>query len=243
MPKKKDKRTRSGAPAWMVTYSDMVTLLMIFFVLLMASGEVDVVKTRIILSAFEGKLGLLKGGKSLSPGDFENMGQSIESLPSSKRARFLSKSYEKAVTIFKPDIKAKKMRVFETERGIVISLLSDLLFEGGSAEVNFEDVRGILENVRLLMEDPDFQNRIQIEGHTDDVAYKSEDFRDNWELSIGRSWAVLNALRLIPSLAKFDENKVSIHGYGSTRPLNNNETPEGRVYNRRVDIVFSHENF
>ncbi len=225
----------------MVTFSDMTTLLMVFFVLLIASGEVKIIKTKIILSAFSGKLGLLKGGKSLSPGEFENMGQSIESLPSTKKARFLSKSYKKAISVFKPEIKSKKVRVIETERGIIISLMSDLLFEGGTAAINFNDVRDILGNVRLLMDDPDFDNHLQIEGHTDSVDYRGTDFRDNWHLSTERAWSVLNALKLIPSLSDFDENQISIHGYGGTRPVESNDTPEGRAYNRRVDIVFINE--
>ena len=225
----------------MVTFSDIVTLLMIFFVLLMAVGDIKIVKTRIILSAFEGKLGLLKGGQSLSPGQFENMGQRIESLPSSQRSRFLSKSYKKAISLFEPEIKSRKVRILENQRGLIVSLMSDVMFEGGSDVVAFEDVRNILENIRLLLDHADFEGRIQIEGHTDSIDYKGETFKDNWDLSTSRAWSVFNALRLIPSLKRFDESRISLHGYGSTRPIENNDTPEGRTYNRRVDIIFSHD--
>ena len=237
---RKDPISRRATP-WLLTYSDIVTLLMIFFVLLMATGDVKIIKTRIILSAFEGKLGVLRGGQSLSPGAFENMGQRIESLPSTERSRFLSKSYKKAINLFQPEIKSRKLRVLETERGLVISLMSDVLFEGGSADVHFEDIKSTLENLRLLIETLDDDQKILIEGHTDSIDYEGHAYKDNWDLSTARAWSILNALRLIPSLTAFDESKVSIHGYGRTRPVENNDTPEGRAYNRRVDIIFSHK--
>ena len=69
----------------MTTFADLVTLLMVFFVMLMAAGDTKIVKTLIILSAFEGKLGILSGGQSLSPGQFESMGQNLQALPSIKK--------------------------------------------------------------------------------------------------------------------------------------------------------------
>ena len=82
----------------MTTFADIVTLLMVFFVMLIASGETKIVKTLIILSAFEGKLGVLQGGQSLSPGEFENRGRNIESLPSSRRAQSLEKALKRATS-------------------------------------------------------------------------------------------------------------------------------------------------
>ena len=242
MAKKKERKKEEGAAAWMVTFSDMTTLLMVFFVMLIAAGDVKIVKTRIILSAFDGKLGLLKGGKSISPGDFENVGQTIESLPSNQKAKSLSRSFEKAVSIFQPEIKSKKVRVTENERGVIISLMSDVFFEGKSAKIDYESVKSTLENLKLLMSNSDFTHQVQIEGHTDNNPYVGDDFKDNWDLSVERAWSILNALKLIPSLHAFDESKVSIHGYGSVKPIEDNTTPEGQAYNRRVDLVFTRKN-
>jgi len=221
----------------MLTYSDMVTLLLVFFVMLMATGESKIIKTRIILSAFNGKLGLLDGGQTFAPGDFENMGQRIESLPSVKQGKSLSKSKKKAVSIFKPETFNKKVRVTEDERGIVISLMTDLLFEPSSAKVNVAEIQAVLENVRHLIDTADFSGNVRIEGHTDDRPYNGSQFRNNWELSAQRALSVLEALKNIPSLTSFDESKISVAGYGSTRPVESNDTPEGRELNRRVDII------
>ena len=221
----------------MVTFTDLIILLMVFFVMLMSIGDIKTVKTLIILSAFEGKLGILSGGQSLTEGTFENMGQNIESLPSNKKEKLFSKAKKKAIAVLKPEIKTKKVRITEDERGIIISLMTDFLFEPNSAKVNMGQIRGVLENLRLLIDLEEFDSHIRIEGHTDERTPQNTEFEDNWDLSIKRAWSVLNALRMVPSLTEFDERKVSIHGYGDTRPVESNDTPEGRQYNRRVDII------
>ena len=220
-----------------ITFSDMSTLLLVFFVILLTIGETKKVKQMIILSTFEGRLGLLQGGQSFSPRQFETMGASIESLTSFKNARKLSESIKEAKFILDAEIKSKKIRVTEDERGIVISLMSDIFFEPGDYKVRIKDVVEILENIRAVIDNRGFKNKIHIEGFTDSVDFGNEEIKDNWDLSAKRAWAVLKALEAIPSLTKFDEEKVSIHGYGSSRPLESNETPEGRAANRRVDIV------
>lgn len=238
---KKKCNCEKGAPKWMVTFSDMVTLLLVFFVMLMATGEVNVVKTMIVLSAFEGKLGLMQGGMSLSPGEFENMGQNIESLPSSRRGSSLDKAKNRAVSQFQSQIQSKRMRVTEDERGIIISLFTDMLFKPGQAELEYEAVKDILENMRLLIDSLPTSQKIRIEGHTDDLDYEGQDFKDNWDLSAARAWAVLDALKYVPSLSTFREEMVSLVAYAHTRPVVPNTSPENRQQNRRVDIILLRE--
>ena len=232
---------RYRTQGWIVTFADMVTLLMVFFVMLIAVREAKIIKTFIILSAFEGKLGLLEGGKSLSPDRFEEMGQRIESLPSFRRGKSLSRALKKASATFKPDIEAKRMRITEEARGIRVSLFTDFLFAPNSARLNMEASRRVMENLKLLLTSGEFDNHIAIEGHTDARPYSGREYKDNWDLSFQRAWVVLNGLRFIPALQELDESKLSLHGYGPTRPVESNETPEGRQYNRRVDIVLIHD--
>ena len=233
---KKEYTKKENHNFW-VTFSDMSTLLLVFFIVLLTIGETTKVKQMIILSTFEGRLGLLKGGQSLSPNQFETMGASVESLTSFKNAKSLSTSKRDAKFVLDAEIKSKKLRITEDERGVVISLMSDVFFEPGDYKIKMEDVVRTLENIRTLIDNREFKNKIHIEGFTDSVDASSEAIEDNWDLSVKRAWAVLKALKAIPSLTKFDEEKVSIHGYGSSRALEANETPEGRAANRRVDIV------
>ena len=120
--------------------------------------------------------------------------------------------------------------------------MTDLLFEPGSADIRISDIHPTLENLRLLIANEAFDNLVRLEGHTDRRPYRGTAFKDNWDLSVQRAWSVFNALRMIPSLHEFDEKRISIHGYAHTRPVEPNDTPEGRAYNRRVDVVLLREN-
>ncbi len=223
---------------WLTTYSDLVTLLMVFFIFLISFGEVKKVKTQIILSAFSGKLGVKSGGEALvSTAEFQTLGQSFETLPSAKPENSLERSTNSYTAIFNPFVQSRRVRVVENERGTVISLFSDVFFEADSAKFDRENAREILENIRLLIDSPDFKGKVLIEGHSDNIPYQGTEFRDSWDLSLERAWVVFSELSALSSIYPFDESRVSLHGYGPTLPIEDNRSPEGRAYNRRVDIV------
>ena len=206
--------------------------------MLISFGEVKEIKTRIILSAFSGKLGVLGGGQTISPAaEFEALGESFEALPSTQQEDSLQRKDSPASEIFRPYVQTKRVRLIENEEGITISLFTDAFFDKDSADLDFGQVREVLENIRLLLDSDTFVGEILIEGHTDNIPYRGEEFKDSWDLSTERAWSVLQALRDIPSIYPLDERRVSIHGYGPNRPIERSDTPEGRAYNRRVDIV------
>ncbi|MDY7029979.1 MAG: flagellar motor protein MotB, partial [Spirochaetota bacterium] len=119
---RKKKCPPEGAPEWMTTYGDMVTLLLTFFVMLYTTATVDGAKIQLILAAFQG-LGLRSGGTTLqATGELADMGNTIMSLPSVQKGRALDEARKKAISMFQPEIQAKKVRVKEDERGLVISL-------------------------------------------------------------------------------------------------------------------------
>lgn len=238
MREKKDKKKKDSQNDWMTTYSDMVTLLMVF-VMLISFGDIKKVKTRVILSAFSGKLGFLNGGQSFDQSeDFETLGSSFESLTSDQQAADLNHEAKKtSVDIFKPEVKSKRIRIIENREGITISLFTDAFFSKDSAAVNLPEIRETLENIRLLLSGEKFSGEISIEGHTDSIPYEGNKFRDNWDLSMQRAWAILDALRSVSLLYPLDEDRISIHGYGPNRPIASNDVPQERLYNRRVDIV------
>ena len=140
IPGKKKKCPPEGAPAWMLTYGDMVTLLLTFFVMLYTTATVDGYKLKIVLSAFSG-LGMLEGGNTLQIGQMAELGNTIESFPSLQRGRSLDKARKRALSIFQPEVESKMVRVTENERGLVISLAADSFFEVASAEVDIEASR------------------------------------------------------------------------------------------------------
>ena len=112
-------------------------------------------------------------------------------------------------------------------------------FEEGSAELNIEETRGTLLRLSEFFKLPELAKRsFRIEGHTDSTPVaESSRFESNWELSAARSMNVLHYLADYGA----DENRFSIAGYADTKPKFSNDTPEGRAYNRRVDIIILDE--
>ncbi len=223
-----------GAPDYMLTYGDMVTLLLCFFVMLLTTAQVDGHELRLILAAFPG-LGSLEGGNTLEAGPLAELGNTVESLPSMARGRALSEARRTAVSIFQPEIAAEIVRVQEDERGLVISLAADGFFEPASADIRIEQTRSVFQRLARLLVEPSLGNQtFRIEGHTDSLPTDpAGPWPTNWDLSAARS---LNVLRY---LAEFgvDDQQFQIMGLAETRPLYDNSTPEGRAYNRRVDVV------
>ncbi len=221
-----------GAADWLLTYGDMVTLLLTFFVMLFTVSEVDEHKLQLIIAAFSG-LGILEGGNTLEPGELAEMGHTIMALPSQERGRALDTARKEAISQFQPEIKTKKVRVTVDERGLVISLAADSFFREASADVDIEASRNLLQRiVGLLNTLPD--SKFAIEGHTDSVPTDpNSKFPSNWELSTARATNVLHYLVDLGA----DEEKFQIRGMADTMPLASNSTPEGRAINRRIDIV------
>lgn len=231
--RRRKKCPPEGAPDWMLTYGDMVTLLLTFFVMMYTTATVDGAKIQLILAAFNG-LGLRSGGTTLqATGQLADMGNTIMALPSTQAGRALDEARRKAVSMFQPEIQAKKVRVKQDERGLVISLAADAFFEPASAEVNIEESRSVLErvsNLLISLEDRKFR----IEGHTDSTPTDPQgQWRTNWELSTARATNVLHYL------VDFgvSEADFQVAGFADTVPVASNETEEGRAYNRRVDII------
>ncbi len=235
--KKKKKKVES--PPWLTSWGDLTTLLLVFFVIMMSFADIEGKDFFLILSSFRGSLGMFQGGYSLSAGRLEELGQNMQNLPSTVQGRALAKSLKKAISIFKPEIEAKKVRVTEDERGLVITLPGDVFFESGSARLK-EDTRPVLEKVgNILKTVPNFA---RIEGHTDTrptgAKGADEGYSTNWELSSARA---VNVLRYLTEEENVEPKQLSAVAFGETRPLDVNTTPEGRAYNRRVDIVILKE--
>jgi chemotaxis protein MotB len=215
----------------------MVTLLLCFFVALFDTTEADPAQMAAMISALNNiGMGASTGGNTLSTGKSADLGNTIMSLPSDVQGRSLGTALKKAMSIFNPEVKSNKVRITHDERGLVISLASDVFFAPASARINMEQSRDILKRLAaLLSSDEEVRNRkFRIEGHTDDVDIDPEGpWESNWELSTTRAIAVLHSL----SDLGVDERRFQVAGFADTMPLASNDTPEGRQYNRRVDVI------
>lgn len=232
-PKRK-KKPPEGAADWLLTYGDMTTLLLTFFIFMFTTADVEGYKLRIILAAFQG-LGIMTGGNTLEKGKLAELGNNIESLPSMDQGRALDKARQAAISLFEPEIRSKAVRVTTDERGLVITLASDAYFRPASAQLDIEATRSLLQRLATLLKRPDLADRkFRIEGHTDSTATDPNGpWPSNWELSTARATNVLHYL------VDFgvNEQQFQAMGLSDTEPIASDATPEGRAYNRRVDII------
>jgi chemotaxis protein MotB len=239
--KKKCEECPPAAAAWLLTYGDMVTLLLTFFVMLFTTAKIDGREFRLILSAFNGSLGIFDGGQTLSKGKLEEMGMNLEALPSQTRGRQLSKSLNEAREKFKPLMQADKVRISEDERGIIISLVDVENFDRGSARLK-QPIKDALDIAGPMLKD--IPNFVRIEGHADTEVLspletgKERPYINSWDLAGARAINVTNYLVYEHNIPPMSMSAIS---FGSFRPLpveeNLKGTPEGKAINRRVDII------
>ena len=212
----------AGAMRWLLTYADLITLLMVFFVILYAMSNVNQQK----VAALAGSLSIAfnQGGSSLVPmpgagAGFGSMGNALE------------QAGEEIAAEVQGLAETGQIRVFENERGIIISLQGTVLFDTGSA-----DIRPESKNVLAAVADTlkGLGNYVQVEGYTDDRPINSLMFPTNWELSTRRA---SNVVRYFVEDKGLSSERFAAAGYGEFRPLYDNNTEAGRAKNRRVDIV------
>jgi len=224
---------------WLLTYADMITLLMLFFIILTAMSNPNKAKyeqlQQVLGSVFTGgNLTLFVTRGAGGAGVLEGLtpGQNVQSKATGKNSGVGGRTMlrNQAVSTLQNLVKAGKVTVIPTENGFAISLVSDLYFGSGSAALN-PDAMPVLQEVTDFL--GQIANSVVVEGHTDNIPPDLKQWSSNWHLSSGRALAVLQTLQDygIPS------ERLSEAAYGDTRPVQSNDTPEGRSYNRRVDIV------
>jgi chemotaxis protein MotB len=131
------------------------------------------------------------------------------------------------------EIEDKEVKVQMLEKGLVITFVSEVLFDSGKAELR-EDSFGKLEKVASVLKTTVSDLNVGIEGHTDNVPIKYSGWKSNWELSANRALSVLHYLE---DKEHIDPKRLSATGYGEFRPVESNATKEGKQKNRRVEIV------
>ena len=131
------------------------------------------------------------------------------------------------------EISDKQVKLQMMERGLVITVVGDVLFDSGKAKVR-EEAMSILDKIYSVLRNNVPKNDVGIEGHTDNEPIKLSGWKSNWELSTARALSVLHYMVGEKGLSP---ERVSAIGYGEYRPVASNDSKEGRRLNRRVEIV------
>jgi chemotaxis protein MotB len=211
---------------WLLTYADLITLLLIFFIVLYSMSQVDKRKFEAMSASLAvvfggvGKSGVLDAGRSIMPGD-----------KIYKERLEMQNTQEKVRRMIAQRGLEGKISTDLGERGLVISVKDTVLFEVGSGELT-PAARDIMQNVaHLLAGTP---NAIRVEGHTDNVPIHTAKFYSNWELSTARA---TNVLQFFIQNCGISPSRLSAAGYGEYKPSAPNTSERNRALNRRVDIV------
>lgn len=221
-----------GADRYLITYADLITLLLGLFVILYASSQVDSSKFKEFSQAFStyfNEKGVTEGGNGVLEGRKDGVPEAI--LPGMGN-KSLDEIAEKTGEALAAYVKNGTIQIRVTQSGIVLVLPEKLLFKSGKSELQPGSF-GVLDTLAALLSDVKYQ--ISIDGHTDSDPIKSFQFESNWHLSVSRAMNV--AYRLIG--LGLPERNVTVRGFGAQRPEADNSTAEGKAKNRRVEIIIS----
>jgi len=203
-----------------VSYADFITLLFAFFTVMYAISRVDSAKLGQFVGSTRAAFGPRAPGKTAPV--IEGIAPVFPAAEQVKRdaVRMIEMSGAAGVVSVRPD-----------DRGLVLSLGEHVLFDAGRAQVK-ESASGALAAVAAILRKSGC-NAV-VEGHTDSLPISNARFASNWELSTARATSVL--AQLLERHGVLPE-RLSAAGYAEFRPIASNATPEGRVRNRRVDVV------
>lgn len=221
-----------GSLRWLLTYADMITLLMAFFIMLYSMSILNLNKFRQVAVSIRSGFGGRQPGQGQSvlstEGRFSIKPSPLSGTPVGIPSQVLGR-LERFVRQQKLQ-KSIKLRM--DERGLVISLVTDkVLFARGQAELSGAAMRIIDGIASVLKQIP---NQLRIEGHTCDLPIVSDRYPSNWELSTARATTVVRHLIEHEDIAP---GRLSAAGYADSKPLVPNTSEANRALNRRVDII------
>lgn len=237
--KRRPQKPPKGAPKWMVTFSDLVTLVLVFFILLFSMSQIDMIKFKQIAESFRDNQ-ILDYYPSIipmeNPAEIEQMDpEEQDDLGSADR--YEEQSLQNLLSEIQEYLAENGMEDIilanRTERGVVLVLEEQVLFESGEAEI-IGGSNAFLDKVGSLLKN--IPNLVKVEGHTDDRPITTYRYPSNWELSAARSSSVI---RYLVDHFDLDRTRFIAVGYGETRPIVPNTGPDNWEKNRRVEIVIS----
>ena len=211
MDLKEEERTvrrRGRSPIWLTIYSDLMTNLMLFFLMLFGTSRMATEVQKTIYKSMR--------------------------VQFNREEEIFAKKEEDAIKKMLSYVEERRLRGFATvkvsEQMVKIMLANPVLFGLGESELKPSAI-AVLRQVARLLED--IPNAVLVEGHTDDRPIIGDKFRSNWELSTARAFSVI---RYFIEQENIPPDRLSAVGYGEYRPLYPNDTEENRAMNRRIEI-------
>ncbi|MBT3182925.1 MAG: flagellar motor protein MotB [Nitrospina sp.] len=228
-----------GAPSWVMTFADLVTLLMVFFILLFAMGSIEEEKWKQMKSSLKDALGQenipeagIREGLDVIKEKVldETTIHAVDEVGAMVAKEVEEIASEVEEFVFKNKL-AGKVEVSSDERGAIITLSDTVMFPPGKSRMTYTGDEIIKQVFDILKQ---FSYQVKIEGHTDNVPMNTAQYPSNWELSAARAAEV--ARKLVK--AGFNPTNLSIEAFAQYRPKVPNDSRQGRATNRRIEIVY-----
>jgi chemotaxis protein MotB len=230
--RKRKPEEHENLERWLITYADLITLLLAFFIMMYTFSKHDSEKykelTGHLKSIFTGGSSVAAAGAAAGNVPFDI------SLKVPGSAQDVKERLEEEIKkLAGTDALEKKISVITDERGIVIRVLDEAFFDLGKADLK-QGAKRTLDTIAPVIAAVD--NPLRVEGHTDDIPIATSEFRSNWELSVRRATEVV---RYLVEKHDLTPRRISAVGYAEYHPVAPNDTAENRSRNRRIEIIVS----
>ncbi len=229
-----EEEAKVSKDRYLITYADLITLLLGLFVILYAASQVDEVKYKEVSKALKEyfkstKEQVLTGSGGVLEGPKKGIPEPIMPNPSNESLNDIEKQAEESLSYY---IKRGLLTLTASNDELVMALPEALLFNSGKADIQPAG-QPVIDTIASLLQNVKFQ--LTVDGHTDDVPIRTFRYESNWHLSIARAMNV--AYVLIQS--GVNQSNLIVRGFGAERPVADNSTEQGRAKNRRVEITVS----
>ncbi len=232
-----EESTRTSSDRYLITYADLITLLLGLFVILYVSARVDEERYKELSKAFADYFKPQKGedeqgtGLSIFKGVKKGIPEPVLPFPERRSLKEIELDVQRALAKY---IQTGEITLANRQGNIVITLPEKLLFKSGKADIEPQGLEMLAKLSTALLGLAKDQE-VAIDGHTDSDPIRSFRYPSNWHLSVAR--AVNVAYILIEK--GVPEHSIVVRGFGDQRPIADNSTPEGKAQNRRVEITIS----
>ena len=235
--KRKRAARHENHERWLVSYADFITLLFAFFVVMFATAQNDKSKVAMVAQSVREALGHEHIGsafrgvlKPAPPATVQPTVKPPQNPPPTNQAD-LAKALHTLNTVLEDEVRKGKVSLSLDQRGLIVSLRELAFFASGDDALNPSSLP-IVEKIAAVI--ATLPHPVRLEGHTDARPIHNSRFRSNWELSVARSITMLQILR---DRGHLPAGRLSVAGFAENAPVDTNETEEGRMHNRRVDLV------